>query len=110
MIIIVAMKVGRDDRRHLRRLSLTIKDTTGELAAYELAATASTALCNTALSTKPKKITFLSDPKGGREYVIKIVMKFEAENSITNNEVCDFFESLEREINETDLGFKKTRP
>ena len=111
MITIVNSVVGKDDGRHLRRLSLTLKDIKGELAAYELAATAMAVICQTKLWGKKKKIKFFPDPKGKRGNLIKVVMKFEAENSITNKEIFDFIDFLEREINNVDLGFnKKTRP
>ena len=111
MITIVNTEVGKDDSRHLRRLSLTLKDIEGKLAAYELAATAMAVICQTELWRETKKIEFSPDPKGKREYLIKTVMKFEAENSITNQEIFNFVDFLEREIDNVDLGFnKKTRP
>lgn len=107
MITIVSHKVVLNDSRKIRRLSLTIKDTSGEFTANELAATVSAALCYTVLSTK--KVAFFPNQK--RDYVTKMVIKFKAESSITAAEIGSFVDSLQMEIDKTDLGFnKKTRP
>lgn len=108
MITIVSYKIAISDSRKIRRLSLTIKDSSGEFTANELAATVSAALCHTELSIGAKNVKF--SPNQKRENVTKLVMRFKAETSITISEIENFVDSLQGEIDKTDLGFKKTRP
>ncbi len=64
MIAIVNWEIGKDDGCRLRRLSLTIKDIKGELAAYELAATAMSVISRTVLWKKSKRLSFPRTRKG----------------------------------------------